>query len=174
MGIDDGQDAQFPTGGQLVMHEVHRPDLVGMGGIRSVLPEFGLHPSLRCFVPQLQPQLIVNPTGSLHVDWPSFPQQEDMHTPIPIADPGLADLLDPQLEIGLLAALGLVGVEGAVNPQGFAGPTYRYLPGLPHHIDKLAPAGRPQSFFCKTSCSMALSRLRSATRRLSLPFSSSS
>lgn len=53
MGIDDSQDAQLPAGGQLVMHEVHRPDMVGMGGIRSVLPELGLHPSLRCFVAQV-------------------------------------------------------------------------------------------------------------------------
>ena len=41
-------------------------------------------------------------------------------------------------------------------------------------IDKLAPAGRPQSFFARTSCSIALSRDRSATKRLSLAFSSSS
>jgi hypothetical protein len=33
-----------------------------------------------------------------------------MHPSIAIADPGLADLLDPQLQIGLLAALGLVVV----------------------------------------------------------------
>lgn len=34
-----------------------------------------------------------------------------MHTSIPGANPGLADLLGPELEIGLLAALGLVGVR---------------------------------------------------------------
>jgi len=65
-----------------------------------------------------------------------------MHTPIPVSDPGLADLLNPELEIGLFAGLGLVGVEGAIKPQGFAGPPHRYLPGLRHHIDKLAPAGK--------------------------------
>ncbi|MNL53591.1 hypothetical protein D3C87_1768530 [compost metagenome] len=80
--------------------------------------------------------------GRRHVDWRPFPLQEDMYRPIPVADQGLTDLLDPQLEVGLLAALGLVGIEGAINPQGFAGPTHRHLPGLPHHIDKLAPAGR--------------------------------
>lgn len=103
------------------MNKVHRPDLVGMGGISSVLTELGFDPSLGCFVPQLQPQLIVKPTCPLHVDWPSFPQQEDMHAPIAVADPDLADLLDPELEIGLLAAFWLIGVEGAVNPQGIAG-----------------------------------------------------
>jgi hypothetical protein len=66
-----------------------------------------------------------------------------MYTPIPIANPDLADLFDPELEIGLLAALGLVGVEGAINPQGIAGPTHRHLPDLPNLIHKLAPASRP-------------------------------
>ena len=65
-----------------------------------------------------------------------------MHTPIPVANPGLADLLDPELEIGLLAALGLIGVDGAINPQRLAGPTHRDLPGLPHHVNKPAPTGR--------------------------------
>jgi hypothetical protein len=102
MGIDDGQEAQFPDGGQLIVHKIHGPDLVGLGGIGSVIPKVGLDPTFGCLVPQLQPQLVVKPTGSLHVDRPGFPQQKDMHTPIPVANPGLADLLDPQLEIGLL------------------------------------------------------------------------
>jgi hypothetical protein len=65
-----------------------------------------------------------------------------MYPPIPVSDPGLADLLDPELEIGLLTALRLVGVEGAIDPQGVTRPTHRDFPGFPHHIDKLAPAGR--------------------------------
>src|SRR5690606_12690669 len=104
MGIDNGKDAQLPAGGQLVMNEAHRPDLVGMDGVSSGLPEFGLDRAFGCPAPQLLTQLIVKPAGSLHVDWPFSPQQEDMHTPIPVADPGLAGLLDPQLEIGLLVA----------------------------------------------------------------------
>jgi hypothetical protein len=143
MGVHDGQDAQLPTGGQLVMHEVHRPDLVGMCGIGSVFPKLGFHPSLGRLVPQLQAQLVVKPAGSLHVDRPAFPLQQDMYTPIAIPDPRRADLLDPELEIGLLAALGLVGVEGTIDPQDVAGPTHRHLPDLPHLIHKLAPASRP-------------------------------
>ena len=31
IGIDDRQDPDLPTGGQLIMHEVHRPSLVHLG-----------------------------------------------------------------------------------------------------------------------------------------------
>src|SRR3954451_20101968 len=41
-------------------------------------------------------------------------------------------------------------------------------------IDQNALAERLQSFFDSTSCSMVLSRLKSATRRFNLTFSSSS
>ncbi len=97
-----------------------------------------------------------------------------MDAPVAVADPRLADLSDSQLEIGLLAMLGLVSVEGAIDLQSRTGLADRYLPGLSHLIDKPTFAGRPQSFFARTSWSIALSRLRSATIRLSLAFSSSS
>jgi hypothetical protein len=69
-----------------------------------ILPKLGFDPALRCLVPQLQPQLIVKSTSPLHVDRLAFPLQKDIPTPIPVANPALADLLDPELEIGLLAA----------------------------------------------------------------------
>ncbi len=53
MGVDNSQDAQLTAVGQLVMHEVHGPNLVGMGGFRSVLPKLGFHRSLRGLVSQL-------------------------------------------------------------------------------------------------------------------------
>lgn len=36
-----------------------------------------------------------------------------------------------------------------VDKRGRAGTTYRHLPGLPHHIDKLAPAGQASGLFCQ-------------------------
>src|SRR5690554_6562279 len=97
-----------------------------------------------------------------------------MHPPIPISDAGLADLLDPQLQVGLITALALVVVKRPVDPKRIARLADRDIPRLPHLIDKGPLAGRPQSFFDSTSCSMALSSDRSATMRLSLAFSSSS
>jgi len=41
-----------------------------------------------------------------------------MYAPVAVAHPRLADLLDPLLQSGLLAAPGLVGVEGTVDAQG--------------------------------------------------------
>ena len=174
MGVDDGQDAQLPARGQLIVNEIHGLDLVRMCGIGSILPELGLHPPFGGLVAQLQAQLVVKPAGSLHVDRPSLTQQKDVHTPVAVANACLTDLLDPLLQRSLLATPGLVGVERAVDPQRMTRLADRHLPGLPDFIHKLASAGRLQSFFERTSCSMALSRLRSATSRLSLAFSSSS
>ena len=37
-GVDNRQNPDFPTRGQLVMNEVHRPDMVGMGRLRAIGP----------------------------------------------------------------------------------------------------------------------------------------
>jgi hypothetical protein len=44
--IDDGQDANLSAIEELVMNEIHRPDLVGRGRQETVLAELGLDPSL--------------------------------------------------------------------------------------------------------------------------------
>lgn len=74
-----------------------------------------------------------------------------MDAPVAVPNPRLADLSDPQPEIGLLATLGLVGVEGAIDLQSRTDLADRYLPSLAHLIDKPTFAGRPQSFFASTS-----------------------
>jgi hypothetical protein len=59
-----------------------------------------------------------------------------MHAPVAIPDARLADLLDPQLESGLLAALGLVAVKRPVDPERLTRLPDRDFPGLPYLIDK--------------------------------------
>ena len=97
-----------------------------------------------------------------------------MNASIAIAHARLADALDPLLEIGLIASLRLVDVERAVDPQGRAGSPDRYLPFAAQFVDKFAFASRPQNFFDRTSCNIAVSSDKSATIRFSLVFSSSS
>ncbi len=57
---------------------------------------------------QLQAQLPVNPPGALMVDRPTFAQQKDMDTAIPVSHPGCRKLLDPHLKTGLIGTAGLV------------------------------------------------------------------
>ena len=68
MGIHDGQETQLLGQGELVVHEVHRIDIVRPNGLLAVIPKLGLHPPLRMLVPELQAQLIVYPADPLHVD----------------------------------------------------------------------------------------------------------
>ena len=68
-----------------------------MSGIRSVLPQLCLEPALGRPDPQLQTQLIAKPACSLRIDFPTFPQQQHMNSPIAGAHVGLADLLEPEV-----------------------------------------------------------------------------
>src|SRR3954447_23848845 len=69
-----------------------------------------------------------------------------MDPAISVSHPGLADVLDPTFESGLVAAFGLVDVKCAIDAKGRTGPPDRNLPVPPHLVDKLPLAARPQSF----------------------------
>lgn len=68
MRIDDGQNPQLLSQGELVVDKIHRPDIVRPDGFLAVFTQLRFYAPLRVFVPQLQAQLIVNPAGLLHVD----------------------------------------------------------------------------------------------------------
>ena len=174
VSVDDRQNPDLATSGQLVMNEIHRPNMVGMARLRAVSPQLRLDPALGNFVAELEVHLLVKAIDSLRVHGPAFTLDKNMHTPVAAAYPRLADILDLQLQLGLLATPGLVDIVRAVDFQHRACTPDRNLPVRLDRVDKLALAGRPQSFFESTSCSMALSRDRSATIRFSLAFSSSS
>src|SRR5215468_11926274 len=140
----------------------------------AVLPQLCLDPTLGCFVAQLQAHLAIDPIGLLVVDPPTFTAKQHMHAPIAVANPRLADLLDPSFEHGLSGAARLVVVGGRVEQQHPTGPSDRHIPLPTHLVHQLALPHRPQSFRRMTSCSISLSRLRSATTLRSLLFSSSS
>ena len=98
------------TGSQLVMDEVHGPNIVRCGSCATIVAQLRLDFSLRRLVTQLKAQLVVNPMGFLHVDLPAFAPQEDMDAPVAIPDARLADLFNPGFDAGLLAAAGFVMV----------------------------------------------------------------
>lgn len=156
------------------MNEIHRPDMVGMGRLRAVSPQLRLDPALGNLVAELEVHLLVKTIDWLRVHGPAFTLDKNMHTPVAVAYPRLADILDLQLQLSLLATPGLVDIERAVDFQHRACTPDRNLPVRLDRVDKLALAGRPQSFLESTPCSMALSSDRSATIRFSLAFSFSS
>src|SRR5206468_8482763 len=62
------------------------------------------------------------------VNGPAITLQQHMDPAISVSHPGLADVLDPTFESGLVAALGLVDVKCAIDAKGRTGPPDRNLP----------------------------------------------
>jgi hypothetical protein len=53
----DRQHPQLRSGRQLIMHEVHRPNLIGSQRRAAILTQLGLDPTLGRFMARLQTQL---------------------------------------------------------------------------------------------------------------------
>ncbi len=107
-----------------------------------------------------QPQARVAPDKRLERDLPFDTGQGCAETDVnPLAERDMAIGIRPRdieyTRIGEALRISVDGVMGRV-------------------VNQASRLRRPQSFFDRTSCSMALSRPRSATNRLSLLFSSSS
>src|SRR5690606_37397822 len=145
-----------------------------MAWLRTVFTQFRLHPSFWGLVPQLQIHLFVKSVYFLLIDGPSFAAQQNMDTTIPKTNTCLTDIIDPKCSSSLIAASGFVRIMRTFNSQRTACTSDRYLPDLPHFVHKSPAAIRLQSFFDKTSCSIALSKDKSATIFFSRLFSSSS
>jgi len=103
----------------------------------------------------------------------SFATKRDVNAAITVANADMADLPDPLFEGCLVGATGSVVVGRPIELKGIAGPADRYLPLATDLVDELALPTRLHSFRRMTSCSISLSRDRSATSFRSLPFSSS-
>src|ERR1700733_8304346 len=84
--------------------------------------------------------------GLVLAERPTFTAQQDMNAPIAIANPRLANLLDPLFEGSLSGATRLVVVGGRIDQEHAAGSPDRYIPIAAHLINELALADRPQSF----------------------------
>lgn len=95
--------------------------------------------------------------GSLRIDGPAVTLKQNMDTTVSMAHTCLADVLDLQLKFGLLATPGLVDIKRSLDLRNRARAPDRDLPVRLDRVNKLALAGRPQSFFESTSWSMALS-----------------
>src|SRR5690348_8273997 len=97
-----------------------------------------------------------------------------MNAPIAVAHPRLGDLSDPGLQMRPVRAAALVVVGRPFCTDHATSSPDRDRPGAAQIIDDLPPPAGRHSFLLITSCSIALSRDRSATNFFSLLFSSSS
>ena len=125
--------------------------MVGMGGFRAIRPQLRLDPTLGNLIAKLEVHLLVKAIDSLRIDGPPVAPQQHVHTTVAVAHPRLANVLDPQLQFGLLAAPGLVDIQRPLDLQHRTCTPDRDLPVRLDRVDKLALAGRPQSFFDRTS-----------------------
>jgi hypothetical protein len=66
-----------------------------------------------------------------------------MNAPISVTYARLGDLLDPLLQLGLLATAALIVIARSLGPQLSAGPPDADLPCLANQIDELPPESRP-------------------------------
>ena len=121
-----------------------------------------------------QPFVRIQPVHALHIDRPTFTLEKNVQTSVSIADPRMGQVpqSDPQKILPVRRTL--ISVTRSRQPQRIAGPS---LADLISHLGVMHQSpftDRLQTFFDRTSWSIALSRLKSATRFLSFRFSSSS
>src|SRR3546814_3294058 len=75
-GVHHRQYPDLAARCQLVVHEVHGPDIVRPDGLGATLAQLGLDPPLRGLVPQLHAQLPLIPVGLLQTDRPALRSEE--------------------------------------------------------------------------------------------------
>jgi hypothetical protein len=159
---------------QSIRHEVHRPNLVWPIHSRSFDPMRGADMSSGPPNPQIQAFLAIEPTYALVVHGQSLPSQNDMNPAITEANPRRSDLPNAVSKKSLIVAFRPVPMCRPIEPRNRATATLADPISLLQSSDQLAATIRLQSFERTTSCSMTLSRLRSANSCFSLRFSSSS
>jgi len=118
---------------------------------------------------------LVEPIDPLMIDYPAFPPNQHINSPEAEPHTGVGNLSHPSPK-GLIQRLALrlpIPTRSALQTN-FAGPLNAHTVTIDQVADERLGLRRPQSFFLRTSCSMTLSRLRSATSCLRLRFSSSS
>src|SRR5690606_1981275 len=152
---DHRQHPHLASGGELVVHEVHSPNIVRTDSLSTVLAQLRLHPPLRSLVPELHAQLLVNPIGLLLVDCPSLPPQQDVHAPVAEAHAGLANLFNPLFQSGLAGPARLVSISFRVKLDRRTGTADRDGPFDTQRVDQRSLPARPQSFRLITSCSIS-------------------
>ncbi len=172
--VDHGQHAHPAAVMQLVVTEEHAPPLVPARRHDRRAASHHRLPAPRSISPEIHAFHAIEPLRALVVDQPALASQQHVDPRRAPARAHRGDLLDPHAKPLLPGPDGHVADRRPRRAQHAARTPLRHPVGIACVPDKpTALAGR-QTFFRSTSCRIALSRLRSATSRFSLAFSSSS
>ncbi|BAK10476.1 hypothetical protein PAJ_0396 [Pantoea ananatis AJ13355] len=143
-----------------------------MGQNRTLLAMCCTEMSAGALSAQVEAFQTVNPVCFLVVNKPAFPLQLDMNTRTPIPYPGFHDLQNTQGYRPIVTPALPVADSSALHQQPTS-TAHADTTGFLQEMHRLALLSRPQNFCFSTSCSISLSRLRSATSFFSCWFSSS-
>src|ERR1051326_9175290 len=111
--------------------------------------------------------------AGLH-DIPALAIEQYPNLPVSVPHAGLSDLSDAHPQGGAWIFITAIPKGSPMQPGHSACPPLAHLVAVLQILDELPAPRGPYSFFESTSCSMTLSRVKSATNRFSRPFSSSS
>src|SRR5208283_5619428 len=117
--------------------------------------------------PHGQPFLSVEPVYALMIHLPAFSLKQDMYTLITITHPGHCQITYPYPESSLLIFSAVVLISGSAKMKHITCPPCTYLVTHLQYFNLFSLLSRLKGFFRSTSCSICLSRLKSATSCLS-------
>ena len=173
MVIDSLQQSESLPADQLIGHEVHAPAVIGTLSDRTSFANLNALPPTWLSPPDFMSFFAVQPVHELLVHEPPFPTQEHPEPRISELHPTGRQVSKSYAKLGPRITPAPVTVGRSGKPKNPASSAFshpiRHL-HLPHQ--NTLHRG-PHSFFESTSCSIFLSRLRSATSCLSFRFSSS-
>lgn len=175
MNIHHGQYTKLRAIVELIRHEVHSPGFVRPLChtiiARSTLPA---DMSPRPFLPQLQTLQAIKAMHTLVINLNTFAPQQDVNALVPISHPARCQLLYPQSQAVLRRPAVLIAVScprQIDQPAGSSFTDFIARSQMAHRVPALRCAYHFRELI---SCSIALSRLRSATSFLRRSFSSRS
>gem|GEM_PF-5078137 len=151
-----------------------RPNLVGMRWSLAPHPACCHHVTARTPLAKVQALFSIKSLHSLVVHGPAFPSEQYMNAPVAVAKPDRRDLFHPLARSCLVVTDWSVAMRRTIKAHRRTAAAFAHPVAVLEPQNDPAPSSRPQTFFASTSCSIDLSRLRSATNRFSLRFSSSS
>ena len=172
--IDHGEHPKGTPFTRPSLHEVVAPHVVTMLGPQPY-PAPVVEPQTPAFWllrRHFQPLPLPDPLDPLVIDMPAIPPQQSGDTAIAVPPVHTCKLDDPLGQRQFIIPYhGQVPLRRTRLLQDFVGPPLGDPEAIQQHTDRLTPPVRAQKLPDATSCSIALSRARSATSFFSRAFS---
>lgn len=169
--VDHAQHSKASAIFRSLVNEIRRPTLIcPQRSAQRNTASTGQLPTR--FRPHDQALLFVQPVHALGIDLESFALQQYGQTPVAIPNSRCGQLPQAQPQCFLWIAPCLVTHRPAWHIDQLRRPAFAQLIPLLYPLRDFPAPARLHSFFATTSCRMCLSNARSATSRLSFPFSS--